>query len=99
MTDQTSTDPFLAQEQEFKDKIKAMHPAVEAALGRAEEVAKSDLLATVDGVKAEAAELEMRFKALLVRVEDLAHTGMTNNPLFQQAAKMITHIASIAKAL
>lgn len=93
MTDQT--DPFAAQEQEFKDAVAKLHPVVQGAVAKVEAVA----LETIEDVKAEAVLLGARFKVLATRLEDLAHNGVTNNPVFKQASDLVNHIVGIAKSL
>lgn len=105
MTDNAQDDPFLIQEQEFKDKVTAMHKAVPGLVAAAEAdvvgAAKDVEVAVVDEVaalKAEFSELEERFKAAASRLEDLVVRGV-GNPVFSEAKKLVSHVAAIARSL
>lgn len=98
-------DPFVAQEAEFQQNVALLHKkadgvvvAAEALGAAAEDLVEVSVLDTIDGIKAEATELEARFKALASKVEDIVVKGVAN-PVFSAAAKMVSHVANIARSL
>jgi hypothetical protein len=108
MTEQPAVDPFLPQEQEFRDKVAAMHPNPNLVVKATEAVASAALdvvddvavisLDTAEDVKAEFVILEARFKAAASRLEDMVTNGVTI-PAFAEAKRLFGHVVAIAKSL
>lgn len=101
MADNPMTDPFAQVKADFaafEKQLQAAPAQAAAPVTTAASGAEKVILDTAEGLKAEFILLEARFKAALGALDDRVTKGAIN-PVFAQVAKLVSHVAAIAKSL